>query len=58
MASCYSVGFENGQANSGTSCPSGHSKNYCHGWEDGSRGGNNPDGRFIPDGNGNRGEVG
>ena len=22
--SCYSVGFENGQANSGTSCPSGY----------------------------------
>jgi len=47
--SCYSVGFDNGKANPGTSCPSGHSKNYCRGWEDGGggRGGGN--------GSGNRG---
>jgi uncharacterized membrane protein len=46
--SCYSVGFDNGKANPGTSC-SGHSKNYCRGWEDGSgsSGGSN--------GSGNRG---
>jgi hypothetical protein len=37
--SCYGVGFDNGKANPGASCPSGHSKNYCRGWEDGSGGG-------------------
>jgi hypothetical protein len=41
--SCYSVGFDNGKANTGTSCPSGHSKNYCRGWEDGSGGGGGGD---------------
>ena len=25
--SCYGVGFDNGKANPGASCPSGHSKN-------------------------------
>jgi hypothetical protein len=51
---CYSVGFDNGKANPGTSCPSGHSKNYCRGWEDGSGvgGGSDNSGR---DSNGNRG---
>jgi hypothetical protein len=47
--SCYSVGFDNGKANPGTSCPSGHSKNYCRGWEDGSSSGNNPGNRLVPD---------
>jgi hypothetical protein len=51
--SCYSVGFDNGKASPGTSCPSGHSANYCRGWEDGSS--NSPDGNFGRDGNGNRG---
>jgi hypothetical protein len=32
--SCYNVGFDNGKTNPGTSCPSGHSLNYCRGWED------------------------
>jgi hypothetical protein len=31
--SCYDVGFDGGRANPGTSCPSGHSANYCRGWE-------------------------
>jgi hypothetical protein len=30
--SCYSVGYQDGQANPGTSCPSGHSDNFCAGW--------------------------
>jgi len=47
--SCYGVGFDNGKANPGDSCPSGHSKNYCRGWEDGSGGGRDDNG------SGNRG---
>ncbi|MFY9871616.1 MAG: hypothetical protein WAK17_18020 [Candidatus Nitrosopolaris sp.] len=35
--SCYSVGYSNGLANPGTSCPSGHSDNYCTGWDAGAR---------------------
>ena len=46
---CYSVGFDNGQANPGTSCPSGHSKNYCSGWEDGSGISSNSGSRLVPD---------
>ena len=30
--SCYDVGYGDGQANPGTSCPSGHSDNFCGGW--------------------------
>jgi hypothetical protein len=47
--SCYNVGFENGKANPGTSCPSGHSKNYCRGWEDGSGISSNPGSSLVPD---------
>jgi hypothetical protein len=32
--SCNSVGFAAGQQHPGTSCPSGHSVNYCRGWVD------------------------
>jgi hypothetical protein len=35
--SCYSVGYSNGLADPGTSCPSGHSDNYCAGWDAGAR---------------------
>ena len=35
--SCYSVGYTDGQKNSGTSCPSGHSTEFCRGWDDASR---------------------
>ncbi|MDQ6862966.1 MAG: hypothetical protein M3044_04005 [Thermoproteota archaeon] len=34
--SCYSVGYQAGVANLGTSCPSGHSADYCAGWNSGS----------------------
>jgi hypothetical protein len=30
--SCYRIGYQDGQANPGTSCPSGHSDNFCAGW--------------------------
>jgi hypothetical protein len=33
--SCYSIGFDAGKENPGASCPSGHSKNFCNGWNDG-----------------------
>ena len=29
---CYDVGYSDGQQNPGTSCPSGHSDNFCGGW--------------------------
>jgi hypothetical protein len=32
---CYSVGFQDGQANLGSSCPSSHSSNFCFGWNAG-----------------------
>jgi len=35
--SCYNVGYSDGQANQGTSCPSGHSSAYCDGYSAGSR---------------------
>ena len=38
--SCYSVGYNDGQANPGTNCPSGHSDNFCAGWQAGSLSGN------------------
>jgi hypothetical protein len=37
--SCYTVGYNAGQAHPGTSCPSGHSSNFRDGWNDGA--GNN-----------------
>lgn len=46
---CYSLGFDNGKANPGTSCPSGHSENYCRGWEHGSGISNNTGSRLVPD---------
>jgi hypothetical protein len=30
--SCYSVGYQEGLANPGTVCPTGHSDNFCVGW--------------------------
>lgn len=33
--SCYSVGYADGKAHSGTPCPSGHSANFCSGWNAG-----------------------
>jgi hypothetical protein len=33
--SCYSVGYADGKNHPGTSCPSGHSQNYCNGYRDG-----------------------
>lgn len=30
--SCYSLGYQNGLANPGTMCPTGHSDNFCTGW--------------------------
>jgi hypothetical protein len=44
------VGFDNGKANPGTSCPTGHSKNYCRGWEHGSGIVGNAGSRLVPDG--------
>jgi len=36
--SCYSLGYQAGKtATLGTPCPSGHSVNYCSGWEVGNR---------------------
>ena len=37
--SCYSVGFKDSQASPGSGCPSGHSANFCHGWDDAAIGG-------------------
>lgn len=48
--SCYSVGFDNGKANPVTSCPSGHSENYCRGREEhGSGIVSNLGSRLVPD---------
>jgi hypothetical protein len=33
--SCYSIGYSAGQSNPGSGCPSGHSTNYCNGWDAG-----------------------
>jgi hypothetical protein len=38
-SSCYSIGYQDGIANPGTSCPSGHSDNFCAGWEAGASSG-------------------
>ena len=35
--SCYSIGYTDGHKNPGNSCPSGHSKEFCRGWDDASR---------------------
>lgn len=41
--SCYSLGYQDGKkATIGTSCPSGHSLNYCSGWEAGNGGTGSP----------------
>src|SRR5947209_5949854 len=34
--SCYKVGYSDGQNNPGSSCPKGHSTEFCRGWDDGS----------------------
>jgi hypothetical protein len=31
--SCYNVGYSDGQQNPGTGCPSGHSSEFCRGWD-------------------------
>jgi hypothetical protein len=31
-SSCYDLGYQNSLANSGKTCPSGYSYNYCAGW--------------------------
>ncbi|MGA9149949.1 MAG: hypothetical protein WBZ36_05175 [Candidatus Nitrosopolaris sp.] len=31
--SCYSIGYQDGLADLGTNCTSGHSDNFCAGWE-------------------------
>ena len=31
-SSCYDAGYQNALANSGKTCPSGYSYNYCAGW--------------------------
>jgi len=33
--SCYSIGYDAGKESPGTSCPSGHSANFCEGWNAG-----------------------
>jgi hypothetical protein len=33
--SCYSLGYADGKNHPGTSCPSGHSQNYCNGYRAG-----------------------
>jgi hypothetical protein len=33
--SCYRIGYDAGKKSPGTSCPSGHSQNYCAGWNSG-----------------------
>ena len=35
--SCYSVGYSDGQNSAGTSCPTGHSTEFCKGWNAGSQ---------------------
>lgn len=37
--SCYDVGFGDGQADPGTSCPGGHSARFCEGWDAGANSG-------------------
>lgn len=39
--SCFDAGFQDGQANPGTACPSGHSKKFCNGWNAGASTGSN-----------------
>jgi hypothetical protein len=39
--SCYDVGYSDGQQNPGIGCPSGHSSNFCDGWNAGARNGSN-----------------
>jgi hypothetical protein len=40
--SCFDAGFQDGQANPGTRCPSGHSIKFCNGWNAGANtGGSN-----------------
>jgi hypothetical protein len=41
--SCYDVGFGDGQANPGTSCPGGHSARFCEGWDAGANSGGSSD---------------
>src|SRR6266496_293271 len=36
--SCYSLGFQAGKANPGSSCPTGHSQAFCNGYQYGSGG--------------------
>jgi hypothetical protein len=45
--SCYSVGYNDGQANPGTNCPNDHSDNFCAGWQAGSLSGNTQPERTI-----------
>jgi hypothetical protein len=33
--SCYSLGYADGKKHPGTSCPGGHSQNYCNGYRAG-----------------------
>jgi hypothetical protein len=44
--SCYNIGYSHGQANPGTSSPSGYSSNFCDGWNAGAEtsGNNNNNG--------------
>ncbi|MGB6532214.1 MAG: hypothetical protein WBF33_29265 [Candidatus Nitrosopolaris sp.] len=37
--SCYDLGYQHGFANPETNCPSGHSDNFCVGWEAGASNG-------------------
>jgi hypothetical protein len=32
---CYNLGHDDGLANPGTNCPSGHNDSFCAGWADG-----------------------
>ena len=49
---CYDVGFVGGWNHPGTKCPSGHSEEFCRGWEDGVKryteeGSSKPSTRYI-----------
>lgn len=40
--SCYSVGYGDGLFNQGVPCPSGHSSNFCSGWNAAANRGSSP----------------
>jgi hypothetical protein len=49
--SCYDVGYGDGQQNPGTGCPSGHSENFCNGWDAGANSNGNSQSQAGSSGN-------